>query len=198
MASIAIIIDLNNLTVFPENLIRANEHIDTRILDIVNRLGANIVDMGEYVGIYPASWLYLASGLYDYERDKIAIKADIAISSRCSEVVLHELIHWTGHASRLNRLHKRRQISTDDDRQGIIDIEHNNIIYHTEEATAQLGMFKLAMVLGLDQFTHFKAMTDYLASYHLANMHQAETESDDAVKFILDKCSWIMNENKAA
>lgn len=99
-------------------------------------------------------------------------------------VLLHELIHWTGHASRLNRY-------------SISAFEHNSINRHweeidthtsREEVAANLGAWRLGAILDLD----FKSMSSVLDGFFwhaneltLEELMEADKDANQAVDYIM-------------
>lgn len=156
-------------------------YIDPKVLSVINAVGVPIISFGEMIAYGHADFgmimnMGMAAGLYDSQRDLVAINENALLSVRCSEVFLHEIVHATGHPRRLARP------SIVDQLRGV---RHDRATYDTEEATAQLGMFKLAVEIGLDRNLHETLLLRYLPNFPHANFDQAERESDQAVKFIL-------------
>lgn len=93
--------------------------------------------------------------------------------------LMHEVIHWTGHPSRLNRpaiaeYFKVSHIS-----------QVPEILLHTEEAIAELGMLRLAAALGFDIEPIIKGATYYISTYPKADLLMAEKYAREAVDYIL-------------
>lgn len=69
-----------------------------------------------------------------------------------SRIILHELVHWSGAANRMNRLHA---------------IEQFDPIYNREELTAEIGAVLLSFDLGITRrpiLHNHRYLADYLAS----------------------------------
>lgn len=170
---------------------RLSELIDSRVLKIVNANGIPIITFSEVRRRMPADFgMYVAmhksAGFYEPKNDFIGIKNDSHLTSEfLSVVILHEIIHSTGHPTRLCREVFEKSFA-----RGIKPSEEN---YHTEEVTAQLGMFKLAMCLGLNRDTYEKELLRYLPNFPAANHDKADRHSDIAVEYILNLVNRIEN-----
>lgn len=169
-----------------------SHYVDSRVLALVSSTGCPLLTYFDAItsGKVNAAMLFtmgMAAGYYDSQEDYIGLNERALESDRVNEVVLHELIHWTGHPSRLNRntitsqLHGMRPTSYD---------------YHTEEATAQMGMFKLACLLGLDKELHLMLLNVYLTMFPEANLAKADWDSNQAVGYLLDLAKY--NHREAA
>lgn len=92
--------------------------------EIAERVGATVRRMGERAGYSPS-------------RDMIVMPACEAFESETAyaATLLHELVHWTGHESRLNRSFGKR---------------FGDAAYAAEELVAELGAAFLAASLGLE------------------------------------------------
>lgn len=83
-------------------------------------------------------------GMYDIENDKIIVNTNFTLYNKYNMnnidllncIVLHELIHWTGHASRLDRIKRSYFI--------------NRRSYKKEETIANEGMFRIGLHFGLE------------------------------------------------
>jgi antirestriction protein ArdC len=120
-----------------------------------------------------------AEGFYDGTNDVIGLKDN---QKNADEVILHELIHFTGSKERLNRSwivnntlacqNLPHEEQTDEDRQ-------------TEEATAQIGMLKLALVLGLNPARFTDCTHTYVSRLTKADLEKADRDSDKAVEYLV-------------
>lgn len=95
-------------------------------------------------------------------------------------VLLHELIHWTGHLHRLCRL-------------GIISKIKNRQFYAEEELVAELGASMLATVVGINQIRQIENSAAYIQSW-LDNLKKDKKfifkiapQAQTAVDYILGK-----------
>lgn len=154
--------------------------------DIAKRLGVKFVephDVGKY------GWPEMAvttAGFYDPSNDIISVKTN-ALSRRGmvlnnqDRFFMHELTHWVGGRSRLDRpvmryanlapfvCPSREELST-------------------EEATAELGAMKLSQALNIDPEKAKENGEYYLAIFRpYANMNQAERDSNERVAWVLDQ-----------
>lgn len=92
---------------------------------------------------------------------------DNALNSteEANELVLHELIHMT--AKKLDRVYE------------------GEAGQQTEECVAQIGMFKLVLVLGLNPAWYADTTLEYIKRFPKANFRKAEIDSDKAVEYLL-------------
>ena len=95
--------------------------------------------------------------------------------------LFHEMIHSTGHKSRLNR----------SDMQGIV--RHGSEKYSKEELTAELGSATLINMLGIETKKSFKNSTAYIQNWLQALKNDnkfivsASSKAEKAVKYILNE-----------
>jgi len=121
-------------------------------------------------------------GCYHPVEDVIMIRDEYLYNS--TEIVLHELIHWAGAEGRLNRkwiLNSRAAMMTSD-ADVISDLMDTK---DTEEATAQIGMLKLVIVLGLNPALYSDLTLEYLESLLSFNLAKADRDSDKAVEHLV-------------
>lgn len=98
--------------------------------------------------------------------DVIAVDDDSLTSTEdVNELVLHELIHMT--ADKLNRVYE-----------GEVGVQ-------TEECVAQIGMFKLILVLGLNPAPYADRTLEYIKPFNKANFKKVEIDSDKAVEYLV-------------
>lgn len=92
---------------------------------------------------------------------------DSALGSteEANELVLHELIHMT--AKKLERVYE-----------GEAGVQ-------TEECVAQIGMFKLVLVLGLNPAYYADSTLEYIKQFPKADFKRVEIDSDKAVEHLL-------------
>lgn len=100
------------------------------------------------------------------EMSVIAIDDDALTSTEeANELVLHELIHMAN--TKLGRTYE-----TEKDKQ-------------TEECVAQIGMFKLILVLGLNPAAYADRTLEYIKQFPKADFRKVETDSDKAVEYLV-------------
>lgn len=123
---------------------------------------------------------------YDLAKDYISINKDgNRYFNRCNrvysfnDILAHEIVHSVGSVSRLNRplfsLHKSNPWAP------MVDTR----LFHTEEATAELGRGKLLTYLGLDDA--FGGVEAYVQIYSEANRKDAERFSDESISYLINK-----------
>ena len=96
----------------------------------------------------------------------IAIDDDSLNSTEeVTELVLHELIHMT--ANKLNRRYE------------------GEAGQETEECVAQIGMFKLVLVLELNAAPYADTTLEYIKRFPKANFKKVEADSDRAVDYLV-------------
>lgn len=163
--------------------------LNPMVLKLLRQLNPIVMGFGELQKYFKLNYeqKYKLFGLYMAlpETDVIAINETTPIEI-LDVVMLHELIHYTGRGSRLCRA-------------GIVLLEQKDLTIteehcQTEEAIAQLGMYKLGTYLGLDRDSLKQATVEYLASLPLADFEEAEMRSNEAVGYLVNK----LYENKAA
>lgn len=154
--------------------------IDSRVQRLSDLLGIRIHTFLEIqcMGVIPmCSYYFVANGVYEASKDVIGLN-ECKLNTDMNSVALHEIIHWTGHPSRLNRpfiANCTKSVYYD-----------NYYSRSTEEATAQLGMFYLAEALDL----HIDAkqlLDQYLACYPSADLTKAAKDARDAANWILEQ-----------
>lgn len=90
---------------------------------------------------------------------------DLASTEDANELVLHELIHLT--APILKRYYE------------------GEIGEQTEECVAQIGMFKLTLVLGLNPAPYADKTLEYIKQFPKVNFKRVEIDSDRAVEYLV-------------
>lgn len=117
-------------------------------------------------------------GLYTHKYDAIIINQFLIDQYRHMQykdygnVLLHELAHWTGRHTRLDRTFKGHLL---------ID---SNIHYHTEEVIAELTACKLGVMLGYDAYKLEMEFNNYARNFPGADLSKAGDESDRAIEFL--------------
>lgn len=86
-------------------------------------------------------------------------------TEEANELVLHELIHMT--AAKLNRKYEGEAGE------------------QTEECVAQIGMFKLCLVLGLNPAPYADSTLEYIKQFPKANFKKVDMDSDKAVDYLV-------------
>jgi hypothetical protein len=104
--------------------------------------------------------------LHINEMNVVAVDENALTSTEdANELVLHELIHMT--ASKLERVYE------------------GETGQETEECVAQIGMFKLILVLGLNPAPYADKTLEYIKQFPKANFKKAEIDSDKAVEYLV-------------
>jgi antirestriction protein ArdC len=145
-----------------------------RFDDFVNSIGVNFVEYDNacIAADVPLFQRMCAAGFYDYQFDFIAINhaSLLYMGVTVEEVTLHEMTHWTGHKTRLNRKSM---------------YSHSISNRELEECIAQYGMFKLACILKLDEAVYKRALDRYLVRFPEVDLQDAEKQADIAVNYML-------------
>jgi antirestriction protein ArdC len=135
-----------------------------------------------------------ADGLFNTIEDYIFVKPNLE-NNRAIEVFLHELVHWTGHDSRLARsaIVLNQRLS----KRGVIyanEIDFYNREMSTEEMIAQYGMYLLTVKLGLDEQYFYNRFTQYTNGLVFGDIELAKRQAQIAVDYILNQCSAALKE----
>ena len=128
-------------------------------------------------------------GFYDPELNIIGF--DDNCQENANEIVLHELIHLTGSEGRVGRQYVK---TVNQNLRSEFFEEVSNKNKQTEEATAQIGMFKLILVLGVNPAFYADACFEYIKNLPKANFKKADRDSDKAVHYLMR----FMGEEKVA
>jgi antirestriction protein ArdC len=100
--------------------------------------------------------------------------------------LLHEMAHWTGHKSRLDR--KLYRLFEIEDSLGTNAISKESIPYCEEEIIAELAAAQLALDFGVewDSFQSGIYIRDYLeiAKYGLDKLYELDIEAKEAVNYL--------------
>ena len=160
------------------------DHFSAKVLDLVDRLGVNLEDSSDL----PRHTQDVAGAFY-WAYDLVVVTPEKTYTpfSTPDIVLMHEIIHWTGHASRLAR--PVCEVMSQ------FELHPHEI--HQEEAVAQIGMGMLAQELGWDRADIIWYVNYYLDRLTLANIEQATKDARIAVDYILEKANMI-KESKAA
>lgn len=147
--------------------------------DLIDKLAVRYIEPHTYSGRYGSP--LTVAGCY-VPLDDIVTARPFA-GHLLAHVFLHELVHWTGHSDRLNRktfeLAKRYGYYASKDQIGTENL-------HTEEATAQWGMYLLACHFNIEKQTAEKALEYYLIGYPEADLVKAKADAGLAVAYILN------------
>lgn len=160
------------------------DNVNPRVLRLVKNLNIRLLSFAEcFVSgiLIDPDICQNSNGFYECYHDFIAFnhtpKPSIDDLNSC---ILHEIVHWSGHPTRLNR----EAVKAGSE---LLIHELEPSVIHTEEVTAQLGMFKLATCLGLNNERYLEMTNRYIARYPLANYLDADMESTKALEFIVNK-----------
>lgn len=100
------------------------------------------------------------------EMNLIAVDDEALVSAEdTNELILHELIHMA--SQRFGKVYV-----TETDKQ-------------TEECIAQVGMFKLVLVLDLNPASYADKTLEYIKQFPRANFKKVEAESDKIVEYLV-------------
>lgn len=165
--------------------------INEKVLELLQASGVPVLTFSQVFFENPRMGMHLmsmdAAGCYDAMNDMIFIHDHALTSDLCTMTLLHELVHWTGHPSRLAR-------------EGIsVGKPKTREQYATEEVTAQQGMFKLAMAFGFERELYERLLLGYIQEFApYADFDKAERDSDAAVSYLLDMLAPAQGELFAA
>lgn len=157
-------------------------NVDKRLLAFARQLGIKVYTFEEARVLFP-EWadtlLDSDLGGYSGQRDAIALNLDHVYGVEEANVTLaHELIHATGHSSRLARpavvACELREYTT---------VER----LHTEEVGAYLGSAALLQFLGICTTTAYLQIIVGRRHYAMADKRLSEHYAEQAVQFILDQ-----------
>lgn len=160
------VFNLQQIEHLPEDY-HAKQQVETlpasAVYDYLISVGATIISGHNQAAFYPELDVIRMPNIEDFV-DQYAYESSLA----------HELIHWTGHHSRLDRL-----TSTD----------HNTVEYHFEELVAELGSMMLCAHLGLtavmreDHVSYIKHYVEIMQQDKKAIV-RASSAAQKAVDFI--------------
>ena len=150
---------------------KANQNLSKQVKKLLAAVGVEIYTYDELkqkmnFGTDIIETMTNKKALHIGDNKIIAICDDSLTSTEdVNELILHELIHMT--AANLNR-----KCQTEAG-------------FQTEECTAQIGMFKLTLVLGLNPAPYADRTLDYIKQFPKANFRKAEIYSDKAVEYLV-------------
>lgn len=130
---------------------------------------------------------FMSGGFFDPVNDFVAINESF-LDSHLDYVVLHELVHWSGHSSRL----ARQSMVNSETPEGRLHISPND--YETEEMTAQWGMYFLAVHLGFDENATALERDRYNVHFVNADQEKAKQDGLTAANYLLA----MLNQAQAA
>ena len=138
----------------------------------------------EYLGDsleHPENWAAFYNPVLD-----VVVVNDTELAN-ATELVLHEIIHWSGAETRLNRqwVTSMKAAMLGDQSEELL--EYLTDKRDTEEATAQIGMLKLALVLGLNPAQYAESTLTYLEDLLDFSLKKAEEDSDKAVEYLVTR-----------
>lgn len=153
--------------------------ISQRFQDIATRLGVEVVSVQEYANEYDGFIPSGAGGGYDCWNDIVIMPSVedahflyMPQGHDSNFTLLHEIIHWTGHADRSGRSVMSEGCES-------------RVDNATEEMTAQLGAQMLAEIMGY-KLERCKEVTEsYLRSYSYGDLEKATEDAKEAVVWIL-------------
>lgn len=160
---------------------QAISHLHPKIQDLIDKLGIQMFTEADFKIMTDYTMPKTAKGMYEHKYDAMVLKKpsinDYFVSipiERFNHFALHEMSHWTGHYSRLNR------ISLEQLRQGSPTEEE----LHTEEATAEMSCVMLAQWLDIDVDLAKRSAENYIKQYSKANLQKATHDAYAAFNFI--------------
>lgn len=174
-----------------------NDHLNPAVQNLLKSLGVEIKLLSETIvsdnlDEWRASSIMVnttlpTQGLYYGPTDTIVLNdSDLGDAT---PVVLHELIHWSGAESRLKRewiLNNVKDIESFWNGTYVKDdSEEFTKGQHTEEAIAEIGMFKLMLLLGIEPMQYQERVINYLKYLSSADLMKADLESDIAVEYLV-------------
>ena len=157
---------------------------DPRVLELIRILGITVITYRHAyaLGISQQELPSWSAGAYICYMDLIAYNENPPEGFEdINRTLLHEISHWTGHGDRL----KRKPIQLG---QRMLYAANSLDEMHTEEAIADIGMYQLALHLGLEtRSKYFEIMVHYIGRYELAHFDVAHREVNKVVDFIIGK-----------
>jgi antirestriction protein ArdC len=161
------------------------DSLDSKVRELIQSFGIKLISykQAHSLGIskqeLPSD---LSAGAYVCYMDIIAYNSTPPIGFEdINRTILHEIVHWTGHGDRL----KRKPIQLG---QRMLYAANSMDELHTEEAIAEIGMYRLAVYLGLEKDDKYlDLMIHYLSRYELAHIDVACREATKAVNFIVEQ-----------
>jgi antirestriction protein ArdC len=165
-----------------------SSYLTNPVNKLVRAIGVEIVPYSMMLGThlehnYHDGFLCATAGFYDGSMDFIGLNDRKGFHNKSAdEIVLHELIHFTGTKERLNRKWIINNVLSLRDFSFEMPTKKET---QTEEATAQIGALKLALVLGLNPAKFTDNTFEYIKTLPEADLDKAERDSERAVEFIL-------------
>lgn len=180
---------------------KAYQLLSPQVEKLVRSINVNIYTMDEYLSSHPICpnifefYKKHYSGFYIPNTDSILINADKPIwETSYDTVALHEIGHWTGHSTRMNRhrivrveevdtfaaktANPAREETIDEEYQRIRDFQH-------EEAVAQMIMYLVGLELELDQKYLTVELNRYLGNFtFIDDPDRVTKESIEAADFV--------------
>lgn len=157
---------------------RTLDQANPKVLSLFDSLGIKLLSYDQVPksakGSFNAKWYAFYDCISDYVAFNPNPKSKIVDLDEC---LLHEIVHWSGHSKRLGR-----DAIVKSENGKMNSLSHIDIA--TEETTAQIGMYLLAIQLGFDK-KQYRAKRDiYLLSWGNVNEIMANKDAKLAVNFI--------------
>lgn len=147
------------------------------IAKLIRLVNIEIMDLKSFCVNY--GFMRISQGLYAPTKDIIAIELENEKGDEeLNHVFLHEIIHSTGSERRANR-------------DAVVNagrfVRLTSAEIDTEEATAQIGMYKLALLFdfGISKRGAKKFLKVYLETLLEADLDKADRDSNIAVEWVL-------------
>lgn len=163
-----------------------------KVQELVRDLGINIIGFHEYRLEYESETKGI--GLYHSGFDVIAMLEHELTTTMANETCLHELIHWTGHSSRLAR---RKVVfgelafsSTCHESERLLDSIDWECEAVSEEIVAQFGMLLLAYRLDLPDIEYYE---DICESYVREWLCVGYADLERCIELAMEACDFILS-----
>lgn len=175
--------------------------LDPRVKEFARATGAKFITMEEAASLLPDLKTMLimsaSKGVYHALSDVIVINPNAHAKqlkyghmSTLEESVLHELVHWSGHTSRMNRRSITMSVELEKAAQAGMPLDLTNFekIRNEEEVTAQMGMHGLAYFLGLDMAIYDVLTAQYINQFRGQdlNIERADDDARKAVRYFFE------------
>lgn len=141
-------------------------------------------DDGDLMHVYNQSF-----GLYAHDLDVIILnRSIIALYGEYQNTdegmtILHEVMHWTGHASRLNRDIAKAQLIIKANPKLLSSMEWA-FIAHNEEIIAELAACRIGVMLGYDMTSLEIKLNHYRSLFPYANFDRCNSEADRVIAYL--------------
>lgn len=165
------------------------------VLSLINRLSESpriLSDASSYADDGDIQRVYAgAFGLYAHDHDVIILnRPSIKLNGESQGVdegmvLLHEIAHWTGHASRLNR-DISKALPYIKDNPLLLKTFEWAYLAHNEEVIAELAACRIGVMLGYDSSSLELKFRQYASIFRLANFEHCNLEANKAIAFIND------------